>query len=297
MNQNFAVMTLCVATATLASRAAYGDCNIPNSGSCISELNSATNGFGINASQSIFTSNSDAFAVFATSNSSNTSSAAVSAQAAGGIAVTAFSSTFNAVVGQNNRTDFAAAAISALPGNTNGLALYAGGGAEKPGGGSWSSTSDVRVKKDVRNFTSGLADLKRLRPVTYKYNGLGGTQDDGHEFVGVLAQELEKVMPSMVQSHKGKLHPGDAEDTDIKHVDPSAFTYMLINAVQEQQTVIERQNARIAALERGGLPRLASSISGGLGCLAVGLVPLGLIAVRQKRRRELAGDQGDQGAV
>lgn len=37
----------------------------------------------------------------------------------------------------------------------------------------------------------------------------------------------------MVSSTKQKLHPTDAALTDIKQVDPSAFTYMLVNAVQE----------------------------------------------------------------
>jgi hypothetical protein len=203
-------------------------------------------------------------------------------------------STFgNGVVGTNPRMDWNAAAISALPGNSNGLAIYAGGGAQKPGGGDWAGVSDARVKKDVKDFRAGLAELKRLRPVSYKYNGLGGTQDDGNQFVGVIAQELEKVLPSMVASSKVKLRPGDREATDLKRVDSSAFTYVLINAVQEQQKIIERQqariegqDARIAKLEQGDAPSLVSF--GSLGGLALGLVPLGLIAM-QRRRKESSG--------
>jgi hypothetical protein len=142
------------------------------------------------------------------------------------------------------------------------------------------------VKKDVKDFRAGLAELKQLRPVSYKYNGLGKTQDDGNVFVGVIAQELEKVLPSMVRSDKGKLRPSDSKETDIKYVDPSAFTYVLINAVQEQQKIIERQEARSAKLERGDAPLAAYGSLGGV--LALGLVPLGFIAV-QRRRQESSG--------
>jgi hypothetical protein len=204
-----------------------------------------------------------------------------------GVGIQGTSSSWNGVVGQNGRTDWVAAAVAALPGNSNGLAIWAGGGVQKPGGGSWAATSDVRVKKDVKGFRAGLIELKQLRPVSYKYNGLGKTQDDGNEFVGVIAQELEKVVPSMVTSHKGKLRPGDSKETDIKHVDPSAFTYVLINAVQEQQKIIERQEARIAKLERGDAPLVAFGNLG--GGLALGLIPLGLIAVHRRRKESSGG--------
>jgi hypothetical protein len=157
------------------------------------------------------------------------------------------------------------------------------GSAWKPGGNMWSSnSSDLRTKKDIRDFRQGLAEVLRVRPVTYKYNGLGGTQDDGMEYVGVIAQELEKVAPTMVLTRKALLHNSDANPTDIKTVDPSAFTYMLINAIQEQQRLIEGQDARIQALERTHRP-LMSPLTAGVGLVTVGLVPLGLIAARRRR--------------
>jgi hypothetical protein len=213
--------------------------------------------------------------------------------AVGGIGVYGTSIIGNGVVGSNTRTDLGAAAISALAGSDAGLAYWGTGGiiitsslAQKAGGGSWSAPSDARIKKDVKDFRQGLSELKRVRAVTFKYNGLGGTSDDGKEYVGVIAQELEKVFPSMVSTMKGKLHKGDANDTDIKHVDPSAFTYLLINAVQEQQKIIEQQESRIAKLERA--PAIASAFYGSnLGAgLAIGLLPLGLIFARKRR-----GDQ------
>jgi hypothetical protein len=162
------------------------------------------------------------------------------------------------------------------------------GSAAKPGGGMWeATTSDQRTKKDVRAFEPGLTEILQVRPVRYRFNGLAGTRDDGTEYVGVIAQELEKVLPFMVTSRKGKLRK-DAQETVIKGVDPSAFTYALINAVKEQHELIKQQEARIAALERGRAPLMSSVLSGGgiTAGIALGLFPMGLlVAVRRRNKR------------
>jgi hypothetical protein len=43
------------------------------------------------------------------------------------------------------------------------------GQAYKPGGGNWATLSDARRKEDIRPYTRGLAELRALRPVRYKY--------------------------------------------------------------------------------------------------------------------------------
>jgi trimeric autotransporter adhesin len=210
-----------------------------------------------------------------------------------GTAILGESNTGNAVLGVNAVTDISAAAISAVPGSTSALAYYGGGGiqlagsfAEKVGGGSWSAPSDRRIKKDVRDLERGLPDLMRVRPVTFKYNGLGGTEDDGKEYIGVVAQELEKVLPNMVSTRTGKLHKDDAQATQIEIVDPSAFTYLLINAVKQQQRTIEKQEVRIADLERRNGPIASAGFAegpGGWAALAL-LLPIGLVIGRRRPR-------------
>ena len=103
----------------------------------------------------------------------------------------------------------------------------------KPGGGSWSALSDQRVKKDIATFNPGLDALEKIRPVSFRYNGLAETKVTDSKYVGVLAQELEPVLPFMVTTHGRKLRPDDKALTELKEVDPSAFTYVLINAVKE----------------------------------------------------------------
>jgi hypothetical protein len=244
-----------------------------------------------NSGPAVVGSSANSIAVYGATSSS--SQPAVRGSSFGGyIGVYGTSTTGNGVVGLNTRTDQNAAAISAISGSNSGLAYWGTGSiivtgdAFKPGGGTWKDFSDERVKKDVKDFRQGLAELKRLRPVAYKFNGLAGTQDNGKEYVGVIAQELEKVLPAMVSSKKAKLHPSDADETDLKQVDSSNFTYILINSVQEQQKVIERQDARIAMLERGHAPLMSSLATGGLGGVALGLLPLGLIARRRKAHED-----------
>jgi hypothetical protein len=111
--------------------------------------------------------------------------------------------------------------------------LYASGATIKPGGGAWTAPSDARIKSDVAPFSEGLTEIENVRPVRFKYNGLGGVKNDGKTYVGVVAQDLQKVLPWMVTEQPQKLHPTDKNDTDLKQVDPGAFTYLLINAVKE----------------------------------------------------------------
>lgn len=99
----------------------------------------------------------------------------------------------------------------------------------KIGSGSWVVCSDQRLKQKIEDFSDGLEMLNAVRPVTFQYNGLGQTVDNGKEYVGVIAQELQQVAPYMVDSSGQYLT-----------VDPSAFTFILINAVKEQQQQIDQ---------------------------------------------------------
>lgn len=116
---------------------------------------------------------------------------------------------------------------------SNVIELTVNGQADKPGGGSWISFSDRRLKKDIQPFNKGLDIIRYIKPIKYHYNGKLGI-DSTPEYVGVVAQELEKVAPFMV-------HETTIPETGEKFlsVDPSAFDYLLINSIQEQQSQID----------------------------------------------------------
>ena len=117
------------------------------------------------------------------------------------------------------------------------------GQAYKPGGGVWEASSDFRLKKDIKPYEDGLSELLKIRPVRYKYNELSGFSDS-KEYIGVIAQELQESAPYMVH---GKINVRD--NNSYLTVDNSAMTYMLINAVKEQQKMIEDLQKEVEALK------------------------------------------------
>lgn len=123
--------------------------------------------------------------------------------------------------------------------------------AVKPGGGSWSVPSDRRLKKDIAAFTDGLDILTKINPVSFRYNGAGSIPDDGKQYVGIIAQEVQQIAPYTIDTFHD-----DATNTDYLNYNPNAVMYILINAVKEQQVTIdalkkqlEDQNKRLTALE------------------------------------------------
>ena len=115
----------------------------------------------------------------------------------------------------------------------------------------------------MKPFELGLAAVAGLKPVTFYYNGLGGNPDDGHEQIGLIAQDVEKAAPVLVSSQKVLLNPKDKFRTEIKQVDYGAINYMLINAIRElkidndslrsqltdQETALAKDEATIAAMK------------------------------------------------
>jgi hypothetical protein len=158
---------------------------------------------------------------------------------------------------------------------TPGFQLEVNGNAGKPGGGVWSTPSDRRLKKDVKPFKDGLQQVLAINPVTFRYNGTGGLKADGKEYVGVIAQEMQQVAPYTINSftHKklqteskdGSFLPTETvvgEETFLSY-DGTAVTYMLVNAIKEQQRLIDEKDARINSLEErlSKLEKLVSGIS------------------------------------
>ena len=96
--------------------------------------------------------------------------------------------------------------------------------------------SDVRYKKDIQTLTNALANVEKLRGVSYDWKQAEFPQKnfEAKHQIGLIAQELEKVYPELVNT--------DAEG--YKSVDYSKLVAVLIEAVKEQQVEISNlQNA------------------------------------------------------
>ena len=100
---------------------------------------------------------------------------------------------------------------------------------------SYGAISDERLKENIVDATPKLDDLQKVRIVNYNLL----EQEDKH--IGVVAQELEGVFPSLVKE----------DDEGIKSVKYSVFVPMLIKGMQEQQAKIAALETKVAALEGG----------------------------------------------
>ena len=119
--------------------------------------------------------------------------------------------------------------------------LLANGEAQKrSGAGQWTGISDVRAKNTILDYSTGLSELIKLRPVTYKFNS------DDITRVGLIAQEVETVMPETVKIQPGEIDGVEVSDRRI--FDPTPIQYALINAVKEMSSRIEALEAKLAAL-------------------------------------------------
>jgi hypothetical protein len=123
--------------------------------------------------------------------------------------------------------------------------LSVSGDASKTGGGEWLALSDRRVKKNIIPFSDGLNVLMQIEPVRFQYNGKAGYRDDGKEYVGVIAQDVQEYAPYMIDTVKKNLDEKDREQTDLLMYDGSALSYILVNAMQEQQEMIEQLNQQL----------------------------------------------------
>ena len=71
--------------------------------------------------------------------------------------------------------------------------------AGKPGGGSWSNSSDARLKAITGPYDSGLDEIAALQPVRYHYaEGNARSHDPEPEYVGFIAQQAQEVFPEAV---------------------------------------------------------------------------------------------------
>ena len=108
---------------------------------------------------------------------------------------------------------------------------------------SYGALSDIKLKENIVDATPKLDDLMRVQ--VRNYNLIGETQKQ----IGVVAQELEDIFPSMVDESEDRDDEGNFLGTTTKGVKYSVFVPMLIKAMQEQQEQIEQLKAEVTALK------------------------------------------------
>lgn len=105
------------------------------------------------------------------------------------------------------------------------------------GNGQYFQISDARSKTNIQPIQNSLEKLLAINGYTYQFTLLDSEKAKGQQATtttGVLAQELEKVLPEAVSNYDGNYM-----------VNYAALTPLLIEAIQEQQTMIENQQKLI----------------------------------------------------
>jgi hypothetical protein len=107
--------------------------------------------------------------------------------------------------------------------------------------GSIGACSDIRYKTNLAPVTDGLKTVLSLNGIYYNWKS--ELKDKGftkERQIGFAAQEVEKLIPEMVQTDKD----------GYKSVDYSRLTAVLVEAVKEQQKMIEEKGKKIDDLEK-----------------------------------------------
>ena len=104
--------------------------------------------------------------------------------------------------------------------------------------------SDERLKDNVTTIENPLDKIKKLRGVEYDWND--GSRKGKHD-LGLIAQEVEKVIPEIVHEHELPLV--DDSDTLYKTVDYEKMVAVLIEGMKEQQSQIDELKSEINQLK------------------------------------------------
>ncbi len=123
-----------------------------------------------------------------------------------------------------------------------------GSNATKASGTTWINPSDARLKDNVVSYTKGLNELVQIQPKSFTFNGKGGSSA-GLNAVGIIADEIEQVLPSTVNKRMAKLNAGDEQETEIRYFDASELTWVMVNAIKELKLEVDALSAQLAALK------------------------------------------------
>jgi hypothetical protein len=118
-----------------------------------------------------------------------------------------------------------------VSGGSNGVYLASGGT-------SWTSNSDERLKNINSIIDNALGKLMSLRAVNFSWK----SDSSNKEVLGLIAQDVEKVFPQVIDRTKLASNPNkkQTDDTEYLGVRYQDLVPVLIKAIQEQQTQIEQ---------------------------------------------------------
>jgi len=106
----------------------------------------------------------------------------------------------------------------------------------------FNTSSDYRLKENVKPITDALSRLNQLKPSRFNFIA------DADKIVdGFIAHEVQDIVPEAISGEKNAIN----EDGTPKYqgIDQSKIVPLLTAAIQEQQNIIEDLKSRIQTLE------------------------------------------------
>ncbi|MCX7550483.1 tail fiber domain-containing protein, partial [Xanthomarina sp. F2636L] len=110
------------------------------------------------------------------------------------------------------------------------------------------NTSDRREKKNIKELNYGLTEVLQMQPVSFNWK----SENNPDLKLGLIAQDLQELIPEVVKSHfwekdeaTNQLSKKELERLGVYYSD---LVPVLIKAIQEQQSIIEKQENNIKAL-------------------------------------------------
>ena len=106
-------------------------------------------------------------------------------------------------------------------------------------------SSDRRLKENIKNISNPLKKLAQINGVTFDWKELEENKNkeihanEGHD-VGVIAQEIEKVLPEIVETR---------EKTGYKAVKYEKIVPLLIEAIKELKGEVDELKNKIGKLK------------------------------------------------
>ena len=147
---------------------------------------------------------------------------------------------------RSNATDTASGAITfsnstASTSKTTGAVIVTGGvgisGALNVGGDVVAyASSDERLKDNIELISNPIEKVQSLKGVTWNWNDNADELQQSLPNVGVIAQDVEKVLPELVTDR----------DNGFKGVDYAKLTGLLIEAVKDQQKQIDELKSKLS---------------------------------------------------
>jgi len=130
--------------------------------------------------------------------------------------------------------------------------LEVAGSAGKPGGGSWSDSSDRRLKKNIKNLTGALDKLTALKGISFEWINPEVHGQQTAPRAGLIAQDVEKVFPAWISD----VEPAGRDLELVKEGEkakalqfPHDFNAYLIEAIKELKAENESLRARTQDLD------------------------------------------------